>query len=448
MIYFDGWLLPDSITKLVTDITLDQAIDGFDQCTLKFNDPDYSLLGDNYFIKDTQVEVRMYIYPSDSSEARYFKFFGCISAIDLSFPESGVPSISITCIDYYSHWLNRFTRSFTLSGSSFSKGYVTNADVINHICNQRWKGLNPPKIQGGYYYRREDSISESKSTDITFMQGLAKKEVYPFYCKFITESNGKTYLYYKKKGILSTPITDLYYKSGDCTIRSFSPQINKETVKANITEANVNLKNKLIITGVANNQVTYQETIGKGVQTLGSLSASSSIVYRESDDSTQDATKLFVDIQYNTLKGDISVIPTSKVVDINIDKTINLFGLGTNLSGAYYVTGVKRAINSSGYSQTISVMKNGFRDTLFNENSNKDSRYWTCGYFVNDLVKIKEGNAYFANELEGVSLTYDEKRWTYRITDISFDGTRVQIVPVNSDAPKEKKWIYIQYITR
>lgn len=448
----DWKILPDSVLRLISDITLDESTDGFDQCTIKFSDPNYSLLNSNIFIEDKVVCAYIYVtspYPNKSGMKLFtFKFEGCISAIDLSFPDSGVPEVSITCVDYYSHFLNRDESSHTLLGSNYKKKYVTSADYVKWMLTKNWSNINPPVIQGGnYYFRRYDSISQSNTTDISYLQSLAKDEVYPFMGKFLKDDSTRGYTFhYKKKGILSKPVADLYYKCGDCSVMSFSPQINKETVKANINEANINLKNKLVLTGTANNKVTYQEVIGKGVKTLGSLNASSSVVYKENDEATNDATKLFVDIQYNTLKGEVSVIPTYKVLKIQIDKTVNIFGIGSNLSGKYYVTGVKRTLNSSGYSQTLSVIKNGFGDTLTGSTNSKD--YWTCGFSLYQEIKIDQRQSVkpvYANEFDGVPLTDEERSWHYWIADISLDGTRLKIKPVDKSKPQEAKWIYVQY---
>lgn len=450
-IYIGGKHLPPTVVNLVSDISLDESTDGFDQCTIKFSDPNYSLLNSNFFIEDEVVTVFLQVtVPSHKKnpQAFIFEFEGCISAIDLSFPESGVPEVGITCVDYYSHFLNREERSHTLLGSDYKKKYVTSADYVKWLLTKDWHGINAPVIEGNnYYYRRQDSISQSNSTDISFLQNLAKNEVYPFMAKFIKDTSTRGYtLHYKKKGILGKPVADLYYKCGDFTVISFSPQINKETVKANINEANINLKNKLVLSGKANNKVTYQEVIGKGVKTLGSLNSSSSVVYKDNDDATNDATKLFVDIQYNTLKGEVSILPTVDTLKIKIDRTVNIFGIGNNLSGKYYVTGVKRSLNSSGYSQTLSVIKNGFGDTIVGSTNNKD--YWNCGFSLYQEIFIdprQNVTPVYANEFDGVPLTTEEKSWHYKILDISLDGTRLQIIPIDKSKPQEKKWIYVQY---
>ena len=50
-IHIGGKPLPPTVVNLVSDISLDESTDGFDQCTIKFSDPNYSLLNSNFFIE-------------------------------------------------------------------------------------------------------------------------------------------------------------------------------------------------------------------------------------------------------------------------------------------------------------------------------------------------------------------------------------------------------------
>ena len=79
------------------------------------------------------------------------------------------------------------------------------------------------------------------------------------------------------------------------------------------------------------------------------------------------ANKEYVEHEFFTLEGDMSLIPDTETVRIKAGDTVNCFGLGKHLSGKYFVDEVTRTINSSdGYSHTILVRKNGFGDGLKN----------------------------------------------------------------------------------
>ena len=67
----------------------------------------------------------------------------------------------------------------------------------------------------------------------------------------------------------------------------------------------------------------------------------------------------------STLTGDLNVIPTEKTIRITCGDTISISGVGKYLSGQYYVTKISRKVsNSAGYSNSLSVSKNGFADNV------------------------------------------------------------------------------------
>ena len=77
------------------------------------------------------------------------------------------------------------------------------------------------------------------------------------------------------------------------------------------------------------------------------------------------ANKEYVEHEFFTLEGDLSLIPDTGTVRIKAGDTVNCFGLGKHLSGAYFVDEVTRTIdNGDGYSHSIMVRKNGFGDGL------------------------------------------------------------------------------------
>ena len=82
-------------------------------------------------------------------------------------------------------------------------------------------------------------------------------------------------------------------------------------------------------------------------------------------DSKGEADREYIEQEYNTLEGDLAVIPNEKTIRIKTGDTISLLGFGKVLSGKYYVSGVKRTITKDdGYSNSLTVMKNGFSDSL------------------------------------------------------------------------------------
>lgn len=67
------------------------------------------------------------------------------------------------------------------------------------------------------------------------------------------------------------------------------------------------------------------------------------------------------ELEYNILEGDAEVMPDPTV---KAKTTVKLKGLGSQLTGNYYVESVKHSISSQGYSQTLTLSREGFGDSI------------------------------------------------------------------------------------
>lgn len=106
---------------------------------------------------------------------------------------------------------------------------------------------------------------------------------------------------------------------------------------------------------------------GGGGASVASSAAKSSVPSTSTTqvNSQGKADSEFAKNEQNTLTGDLDVVPSSKTIRIKTGDTISISGVGKYLSGQYYVTGISRKVsNSDGYSNSITVMKNGFADNL------------------------------------------------------------------------------------
>lgn len=82
---------------------------------------------------------------------------------------------------------------------------------------------------------------------------------------------------------------------------------------------------------------------------------------RDTTESTNEATKEYIELEDNILVGDLRVLPNPYRKS---KKTILLQYLGNNLTGLYFVDSVTHSFSSNGYEQTLSVSRNGFGDTI------------------------------------------------------------------------------------
>ncbi len=246
-VHINGQVLSKDRLECIESITVEENCDGSDTCTIVVSDPEFKYIEDNIFIEEATV----YIEFGWNEETYRQTFFGFISAIDINFPENGYPQLYIYCLDN-SHVMNRKKKTRTWSN-------VNNADVVKKIAAEYGFAC---KIQGGYYFEKQDTISQSGVTDIEFCENLARGERELFMCKLI----GNT-LTYVKKGLLASPSATVYYKDKSYDVINFSPRINKETRLEEVTAADINTDTKKTTSAVANNSNTAREVQGEPVKT-------------------------------------------------------------------------------------------------------------------------------------------------------------------------------------
>ena len=209
----------DRARACITSLEFDYLCDGSDKLTINISDPDFVFIEDNIFIDDAGVVAR-YGFSDDTDRE---EFTGFISAIDISFPEDGSPTLSITCLDN-SHILNRVKKKRTWDN-------VSRADVVRLVAAEYGYAV---VIEPNYEFKVQESISQSNQTDIEFLESLAGDEREPFMCKITNNT-----IIYTKKGLLSNPVTEVGYKTDPFDVISFSPQITKETRKESVTDSDV-----------------------------------------------------------------------------------------------------------------------------------------------------------------------------------------------------------------
>ena len=122
------------------------------------------------------------------------------------------------------------------------------------------------------------------------------------------------------------------------------------------------------------------------------------------------------------------------------------------MSGLYFVSEVKHKIDKdNGYSMTVTLLKNGFGDSLKSAYSNispaSDSRsdaVDTSNNVVNNKIKVGDkvkivGDAIYSNAHEGVKVPNWVKEQVLTVDSISEDGGRARLSPIWS-------WTYIKYL--
>ena len=235
----------DSYRKsLIEDITIQENASGSDVLSITISDPDFTFLDDNIFVEEVPVS---FIGGISSNESP-IKFDGFISIIDVNFPQEGIPSLVIHCMDE-SHLMNRRKRKRSWKN-------VRDSDVAESIYKEYGfkTVIEPtPKVR--------KNLSQSSQTDIDFVLGLANKQKdYPF----ITYVKNGT-AYFIKKPVVEQSETDLGYRTGNGYLMSFNPRINKESKMEETDGSDIKLDDASVASDIANDS-TQRDLQGESVK--------------------------------------------------------------------------------------------------------------------------------------------------------------------------------------
>lgn len=223
-VWVSGTQLDLEKKSCIESIEVKETVDKSDSATIRINDPEFSYIEDDIFVQDNPIKLKM----GWNEDTYRIEFNGYISALDIDFPESGVPVLVMTCMDK-THEMNREKKDNTFSNK-------TRADVVKEIVTSY--GFTCV-VDDSYEFTVEETITQSQQTDIDFIQKLAGEEVYPFTARLV----GNTF-YYVKKGTLGTSVAKLTYRKYPHDIISFNAKINKESKKVKIKKATLDTGSK------------------------------------------------------------------------------------------------------------------------------------------------------------------------------------------------------------
>ena len=190
-------------------------------------------------------------------------------------------------------------------------------------------------------------------------------------------------------------------------------------------------------------------------------SSSSSTKSTTSKSSTQvksaaTAEKTQAVLEYNTLEGEITLKASVGVLKIKQGDTITLSGVGSYLSGLYFVTNVTRTLDSSsGFSETCTVIKTGFGKSLKDPSikagapaastpasqstrAEKIAVNTASTFQKGDNVKIVGDNAVYSNNVKVPNWV---KQKTLTVSSLSGDSTKVLLQPICS-------WVYTKFVQK
>lgn len=168
--------------------------------------------------------------------------------------------------------------------------------------------------------------------------------------------------------------------------------------------------------------------------------------------SKKKAEKDYIEIEFNTLVGELNLIPTKANIKIKPNTTIYIDGIGKYLSGQYFVTEVRKSMSADGYSLSVNVLKNGFNDqkdmnsTTSNPYSQRPMEVSVTSNTVSSHLRVGSkvkivGEAIYSNgNNEGNLIPEVIKQKYLVIEEISNDGLRAKLAPIDS-------WTYVKFLS-
>lgn len=248
--HLNGKKLDDDRRYCIDSIALKRQSNGSDTLNFEVTDTKFLFLEDNIFVEEATVLFRVNL----TGDLNVVTFEGYISAIDVSFPDTGAPVLSIFCMDN-THRMNREEKSRSWDNT-------TSAEVVKKIAKEYgFKCV----VEKGYAFEKQDTITQSNQTDIAFCESLADDERDKFMCKLIGDT-----LYYKKKNVKGTPKSKIVYRGYPFDIKSADLQINKETQQEKVTKSDINTDTKKTEKTVATGSNTVRDQNGESVKTSSS----------------------------------------------------------------------------------------------------------------------------------------------------------------------------------
>lgn len=224
-IYVKGKALKDKYYSYVNGISVKYTSIGSNICTISIQDPDFEFIEGTCIVESTPIKV---VFGVDEVQGYIKKaqrtFEGYVSVIDCDFPESGLPTVTIHCMDK-THLMNRKKKTRTWQNTTASA-----------VANKIFREYGFKTVIHDSKTKLE-SIEQSDVTDIEFVIKLAQDVEDKV---FLTYIEGETAYFVERQA--PKPKVDLVYRQAPYSLLSFRPRINKESKKEVHVNMEINLK--------------------------------------------------------------------------------------------------------------------------------------------------------------------------------------------------------------
>jgi len=208
-------LLPPSIAKTITEVSVEEYANGPSSFSFKLNDPNLEFVGEENLNgakggdkvrlrEDTPIEITLrYVGQRQIHDGNHEKsIVGVISAISVDFPSDGPVAVQIQGYDMlYAASRGTFDNKF--------REEKRDSDVVERIARKYWKQV----VVDPTPERKLERVQQNQS-DLAFISDLAQKNGYTFWVE------GKRFHFGKERA------TNTFVLEWHKTLVSFSPRLS------------------------------------------------------------------------------------------------------------------------------------------------------------------------------------------------------------------------------
>jgi phage protein D len=259
---------------------------------------------------------------------------GIVTAVQTSFPASGLPQINVSGYD----------RTYCMGKGKQSRNWAdkTDSEIVSLVADEY--GLSPQVVDTQVKFPK---IEQSQESDLQFLEKLAERNGYEIYA-FDND------LFFQPPGNDKEAVVELEWGKG---LKSFSPEINISEQISKVEVRGWDVKTKQEIVGVSGqgdepgrktNEQSGAEIVKRVCKEQGELKIrvpvfSKQEAERRADSILKKRSELFV-------QGSGESIGLPEII---ADKNVKLLGLGQLFSKTYYVEQSTHTVSTSGYTTTF-----------------------------------------------------------------------------------------------
>jgi phage protein D len=337
-ILVDGKDLLMDLYMEITSVQVDHTLKGADRfaftvnSTFDFKNREFTHLTDIFgFGKSVEIHIGY----KDTKDLPLM-LRGKITALQTSFPASGLPQINVSGFD--------LTYCMTKGKESRNWANKKDSDVVAEVAGLY--GLNPVVEDTKVV---QPKIEKSQQSDMQFLEKLAERNGYELY-SFDQD------LYFRPPAYKANAVVSLEWGKG---LVSFSPELNisEQISKVEVRGWDVNAKKEIIGTASRGQEPGRDPKRQSGAELLAmACPDKGELKIRVPVFSKQEADRRAAAILKK--RAELFVQGSGESIglpEIRPDKNVELLGLGELFSKPYYVEQSTHTVNSSGYKTTFKV---------------------------------------------------------------------------------------------